>query len=105
MMTTHAPNAPWPQFVFIPQPRPKESNDEPAQKASQQKVKLSDRILDYLEEHPGSYSNAMANDLGLEYSTVTSRLRDLEKSHAIKKQRGDMVSRGGFLMYQYWSLR
>jgi len=103
VMTILAPNAPWPVYEAPKQVRPKAG--EPKFVRGPYKIKGShtswaDRILDYLNDHPGSTVSSISKDLNCPYNNISSTLKRMMRQCLIRRV-AQPICNG--IVYLYWS--
>jgi len=92
MMQTILANAPWPQFVFIPQPVDRSIT------RLNRPLMLSEKIESYLSENPDSYSPDIAEAVGKKTKTVVEKLRQMVVSELLTTEDGDRVAANSQIM-------
>ena len=92
---------PWPEFVFIPQPR-----DQDAFKlrlAAAKKANTSGRILAFVESNPGTQATFIAEALGCKYKTTASKISVMEKQNLLISKKSDLYGLNNRPVKQYWA--
>ena len=89
--TTLEPSAPWPIFVFMPQPRGID--------AVHHSHKL---VLAYLADNPGATSVDACKATGLSISKASSALSNIEKAGNARSELGTVKNRAGRVLKKYF---
>jgi len=103
MMTQLVPGVPWPVYEKPKRIKPKAG--EPKFVRGPYKIKgtdtsWADRILDYLNDHPGSTVSSISRDLNCPYSNVASTLKRMMKQGLIRRVEHHICNG---IVYLYWS--
>ncbi len=101
--TQLVPGVAWPTYEEPKRVRPKAGESKFVRgpyKIKGTNTSWADRILDYLNDHPGATVSALSRDLNCPYSNVASTLMRMMKQGLIRRVEQPICNG---IVYLYWS--